>query len=246
MSIQSEYELQQLRGVGIVVRKALTEMQVAVQPGITTAELDAICARVFRENGASSAPNKVYGFPGTACISVNDEAVHGIPGSRVLVDGDLLKIDVTAERNGFYADAAETVLVGKVSARAGALARCAERAFRKAMRVARHGSAVGVIGAAVEREVRSSGFSVVRSLCGHGVGRTIHEEPEVPNYPDPHAHFTLREGLVVAVEPIIAAGRGDSVLDKDGWTVRTRDGSMAAHYEQTIVITRGTPLLITA
>jgi methionyl aminopeptidase len=246
MSIQSEFELEQLRIVGRIVRLALNAMSTAVQPGITTAELDAICARALAEHGAVSAPKKVYGFPGTACISVNDEVVHGVPGAKALRDGDLVKLDVTAEKDGFVADAAVTVRVGEVSATADALARCAESAFRKAMLVARAGYRIYEIGRAVEREVRRDGFSVLREYCGHGVGRTIHESPTVPNYFDLNYRARFTDGLVVAIEPIIAAGGGRSVLGRDGWTVRTADRSLAAHYEHTVVITRGEPLLMTA
>lgn len=246
MSIQSEEELEQLRAVGRIVRLALDAMSAAVEPGITTAELDAICALVLAEHGASSAPKKVYQFPGTSCISVNEEAIHGVPGSRALREGDLVKLDVTAEKNGFYADAAITVRVGAVSSTADALARCAERAFHQAMRAARAGFRVYEIGRAVEREVRRNGFSVLREFGGHGIGRTIHEDPHVPNYLDLRNRARLHQGLVIAVEPIIAAGNGRSVVDRDGWTVRTADRSLAAHYEQTVVITKGMPLLMTA
>ena len=246
MSIQSEYELEQLRVIGRIVRLALEAMSAAVEAGVTTAQLDAVCARVLAEHGAVGAPKKVYGFPGTACISVNDEVVHGVPGSRVLQAGDLVKLDVTAEKNGFFADAAVTVRVGEVSATADALARCAESAFQKAMRVARAGYRIYEIGRAVEREVRRNGFSVLREYCGHGVGRTIHEYPTVPNYLDLNNRARLTDGLVVAIEPIIAAGGGRTVLDRDRWTVRTADQSLAAHYEHTVVITRGEPLLVTA
>ncbi len=246
MSIQSEYELEQLRLVGRIVRLALKAMSAAVEAGVTTGQLDAVCARVLAEHEAAAAPKKVYGFPGTACISVNDEVVHGVPGERVLHAGDLVKLDVTAEKNGFFADAAVTVGVGEVSAMADALARCAENAFRQAMRVARAGYRVYEIGRAVEREVRRSGFSVLREYCGHGVGRTIHEYPTVPNYLDLNNRARLTDGLVVAIEPIIAAGGGRTVLDRDCWTVRTADHSLASHYEQTVVITRGDPVLVTA
>jgi len=246
MSIQSENDLRQLRIAGQIVRLALNAMSAAVEPGITTAELDAICARVLAEHGAISAPKKVYGFPGTACISVNDEVVHGVPGARALREGDLVKLDVTAERDGYFADAAITVRVGAVSATADALARCAESAFRQAMQVARAGYRIYEIGRAVEREVRRNGFSVLREYCGHGVGRTIHEYPTVPNYLDLNNRAQLTEGLVVAIEPIIAAGGGRSMIDRDRWTVRTADHSLAAHYEHTVVITRGEPMLVTA
>jgi methionyl aminopeptidase len=161
MSIQTEEELRQLRVAGMIVRQALNAMTAAVEPGITTAELDAICARVLADNGASSAPRKVYNFPGACCISVNDEAIHGVPGSRLLADGDLVKLDVTAEKDGYYADAAVTLRVGTVSDTASALMRCAESAFRQAMRAAKAGARVYEIGRAVQREVRSHGFNVL-------------------------------------------------------------------------------------
>src|SRR5271157_2759686 len=230
MSIESERELEQLRMVGRIVRLALNAMSAAVEPGVTTAQLDAVCARVLAEHEAVAAPKKVYGFP----------------GERVLGEGDLVKLDVTAEKGGFFADAAVTVRVGEVSATADALARCAESAFRQAMRVARAGYRIYEIGRAVEREVRRNRFSVLREYCGHGVGRTIHEYPTVPNYLDLNYRARLTDGLVVAIEPIIAAGAGRSVLDRDGWTVRTADHSLAAHYEHTVVITRGAPVLVTA
>src|SRR5271166_166947 len=193
MSIESERELEQLRMVVRIVRLALNAMSAAVEPGVTTAQLDAVCARVLAEH-----------------------------------------------------EAVATVRVGEVSATADALARCAESAFRQAMRVARAGYRIYEIGRAVEREVRRNRFSVLREYCGHGVGRTIHEYPTVPNYLDLNYRARLTEGLVVAIEPIIAAGAGRSVLDCDGWTVRTADHSLAAHYEHTVVITRGEPVLVTA
>jgi methionyl aminopeptidase len=246
MSIQTEEELRQLRIVGMIVRKALNAMTAAVEPGISTAELDAICAGVFAENDASSAPRKVYNFPGTCCISVNDEAIHGVPGSRALNEGDLVKLDVTAEKDGYYADAAVTVRVGSVSEAAAALADCAKGAFHAAMRVAKAGSRVFEIGRAVQREVRRHGFSVLPEYGGHGIGRTIHELPHVPNYPDLTQRTRLNAGLVLAIEPIITTGSGRSYVDRDGWTVRTSDHSLAAHYEHTVVITRGAPYLVTA
>ena len=246
MSIDSEYDLERLRTAGKIVRLGLDAMAATAIPGVTTAELDAVCAKVLAEHGANSAPRQVYRFPGNACISVNDEAIHGVPGSRKLKNGDLLKLDVTVEKDGYFADAAITVSVGEVSAAADALARCAETAFRQAMHVARAGYRLCEIGRAVEREVRRNGFSVMREFCGHGIGHTIHEEPSVPNYLDLSNRRRLHEGLVLAIEPIIAAGEGRAMLDRDGWTVRTADRSLAAHYEHTVVITKGDPVLLTA
>lgn len=246
MSIRSQAELKKLQAIGQIVRAALAEMSAAVRPGVTTAQLDAVGAAVLARHGAESSPPKVYGFPGTACISVNDEAIHGIPGNRIIAEGDLVKLDLTAQKDGFVADAAVTVRAGQVSATAEALARCAESAFRQALKVARAGNRVYEIGRAVEREVRRCGFSVIKEFCGHGVGRTIHEEPCVPNYYDPRFRSRLTDGMVITIEPIIAAGDGRAQLEPDHWTIRTRDGSLAAHYEHTIVITQGEPILLTA
>jgi methionyl aminopeptidase len=246
MSITSEEELREMREVGRIVGRVLKELSAQVKPGVTTQQLDDRAAEIFRASGARSAPMMVYDFPGAICISVNDEIVHGIPGPRVIRAGDLVKLDVTAEKNGFMADAAVTVPVAPASDDAKRLARCAERAFRKAAEVARARRPVCDIGRAVEDEVKRSGFSVIRELCGHGIGRTIHEAPSVLNFYDPLVNSRLTEGLVITIEPIIAAGRGDEVLDKDGWTVRTRDRSLSAHFEHTIVITRDEPILLTA
>jgi len=246
MSIKSQAELKKLQAIGQIVRAALDEMSQAVRPGVTTAEIDAIGAAVLARHGAESSPPKTYGFPGTACISVNDEAIHGIPGSRTIAEGDLVKLDMTAEKDGFVADAAVTVRAGRVSAQAEDLARCAETAFHQALKVARAGNRVNEIGRAVEREVRRCGFSVIREFCGHGVGRAIHEEPSVPNYYDPRYHAKLTEGLVITIEPIISAGNGRARVQPDKWTIRTTDGSLAAHYEHTLVVTKGEPILLTA
>jgi len=214
--------------------------------GITTAELDETGAQVMKKHGARSAPALVYRFPGVSCISVNDEAVHGIPGKRALEQGDLVKLDVTVEKDGFMADAAVTVPVGEVTKERERLIECAERAFAKAMLVARACFRVSEIGRVVEREVRRDGFSVIRDLGGHGIGRTIHEEPRVPNYADPGANQVLTEGLVITVEPIIAAGSGRSFVADDKWTIMTADHRPSAHYEHTLVITKGAPMLLTA
>ena len=246
MSITTPEELEHLKAVGAVVHRVLDAMKQGVRPGVTTAELDAVGDRVMRADGAQSAPALVYQFPGSSCISLNDEAVHGIPRERRLEEGDIVKLDVTVEKNGYMADAALTVPVGKISPEKRRLIACAERAFAKAMLVARAGFRVFEIGRAIEREVRREGFSVIRDLGGHGIGRTIHEAPRVPNYPDPQASQILTEGMVITVEPIIAAGTGRALLADDGWTVRTADHKPSAHYEHTLVITKGAPILLTA
>jgi methionyl aminopeptidase len=246
VSINTPEELASMRAAGAIVRRMIEAMKRAVRPGVTTAELDEVGATVMREHGAQSAPQLVYKFPGVNCISLNEEAVHGIPGEREVREGDLVKLDVTIEKDGFMADAAETVPVGAVPEESQRLVACAERAFHKAMLVARAGFRVSEIGRVVEREVRRNGFSVIRDLGGHGIGRTIHEPPRVPNYADPAASQILTEGLVITVEPIIAAGSGRAIVAKDGWTVCTADRRPSAHYEHTLVITKGEPILLTA
>jgi len=245
MSIRSQAELKHLQTIGRIVRAALDEMSAAVRAGVTTAHLDEICGTVLGRNGAEPSPSKTYGFPASSCISVNDEAIHGIPKNRALCEGDLVKLDVTAEKDGFVADAAVTVRVGQVSSTADALTRCAESAFRQALKAARIGNRVFEIGRAVEREVRRCGFSVIKELCGHGVGRAIHEEPCVPNHFDPRYRTKLTDGLVITIEPIISAGNGRVTLQSDKWTIATDDRSWAAHHEHTLVITKNGPVLLT-
>jgi methionyl aminopeptidase len=245
MSIKTQAELEALKRCGRIVRIALDTMAASVRPGITTAELDAIGASVLAEHGAEPSPPKVYGFPGAVCISVNEEAVHGVPGNRVLLSGDLVKLDLVAEKDGFVTDAAVTVRVGEVSPTAEALIRCVESAFWQGAKAARAGNRAYDIGRAVEREVRNSGFNVMKALCGHGVGRSIHEEPEIPNYFEKQCRAKLKEGLVIAIEPIITIGSGLEKQKRGGWTVSTADRSLAAHYEHTVVVTRGDPILLT-
>jgi methionyl aminopeptidase len=246
MSITTAEQLEKLRACGLIVAKALRAMTNAVRPGVTTAELSQIGARVLAANGAQSSPPLVYNFPGEVCISINDEVVHGVPGFRVIQPGDLVKLDLTAVKDGYHTDSAVSIQVPPAAEKSRELAHCAERAFRQALTAARPGNRTKDIGRAVEREVRRRGFHVIRELGGHGVGRTIHEEPSVPNYSDPQARHLLAEGLVITIEPIIAAGTGNVSLDRDGWTVRTADGSLSAHYEHTIVITKRDPILLTA
>ncbi len=246
MSIESEADWAALRDVGRIVRLTLDALERHARPGVRTDELDRVAARVFARHGARSAPALVYGFPGTVLISVNDEVVHGVPGSRRLARGDVVKLDVTAEKGGYMADAARTLLLAGGSELGRRLGACVRAAFARALDVARADNLVSAVGRAVEHEVARRGFAVIRELAGHGIGRTIHEAPAVPNYYDPRQRDVLREGLVVTIEPIICCGSGEAFEDRDGWTVRTRDGSLAAHHEHTVVITRDRPVLLTA
>ena len=246
MSIETEADWNGLRRVGALVRTTLDALERGARPGVTTAELDRIAERLFAAQGARSAPAAEYGFPKTVLLSVNDEVVHGIPGGRALQDGDVLKVDVTAELKGYVADAARTVLVGVPSETGRRLRDCVRAAFAKALPVARAGARVSEIGRAVEGEVLRRGFHVVPGLDGHGTGRAIHEPPSVPNRFDPRQRDVLAEGMVITIEPIVSAGRASPVEDADGWTIRTSDGSLAAHHEHTLVVTRGRPILLTA
>jgi methionyl aminopeptidase len=246
MSIESPEELVALQEVGHICALALRDMKQHIRPGMTTAQLAEIGAKVMRANSARSAPALVYGLPAEILISVNDEAVHGIPGPRRIETGDLVKLDVTFEKGGFMGDAAITVPVAPASGESHRLARCAERAFQRAMRVARAGNRISQIGREVEREVKRSGFSVIRELAGHGIGRTIHEPPSIPNFEERGNPALLTAGLVITVEPIIAAGVGRTKTATDGWTECTVDGSFAAHFEHTLVITATAPILLTA
>ncbi len=246
MSIESNDDLEALKRVGLLVRRALDAMSAAAAPGVTTRELDEVGASLMRRQRARSAPQLAYRFPGFSCISVNDEIVHGVPGLRRLREGDVLKIDVTAELDGYVADAALTHVVGHGTEVARRLRDCARLAFERAMSAARAGLPVSGIGRVVDAEVRRRGFRVVRELCGHGVGRTVHEHPSVPNYFDPLQKDRLTEGLVIAVEPIIATSAVRPVTSDDGWTIRTHNGALAAHYEHTLVVTGSEPILLTA
>jgi methionyl aminopeptidase len=246
MSIDDPADLEGLRRAGAVVAATLREVREEVRPGVSTGELDEVAERVFRRHGARSGPQLDYDFPGTICISVDEEAVHGIPGPRRLRSGQLVKLDVTAELDGFYADACVTVAVGDVEPRRRRLVTAAEVGLRQGIAAARAGAAVNAIGAAVERAVTARGFSVCAELTGHGIGRRIHEPPTVASVYDAEAREPLTDGLVITVEPIIAEGRGDIVGMPDGWTVVTRDGSPVAHAEHTIVVTGGEAIVVTA
>jgi methionyl aminopeptidase len=246
MSADTPQDVEGLRRAGRVVAQALRRMKAAVRAGVTTAELDDIAAQVFAEHGARSGPRLDYDFPGATCISVNAEAVHGIPGPRRLRDGDLVTLDVTAELDGYYADAAMTVPVGRAKPSQARLAGAATAALAKGLEAARAGNHVSDIGAAVQAEVERRGFHVLADLTGHGIGRRIHEPPTIWNVADPPVDAPLTEGLVITVEPIIAASTGAVVQGDDGWTILTADGSTAAHAEHTLVVTQGRPLLMTA
>jgi len=246
MSIETAEQLRGMERAGKITRLVIEAMKTAVRPGVTTGELDEIGAAVMRRNGARSAPKLVYGFPGHNCISVNDEVVHGIPGSRRLAMGDVVKLDVTVEADGYMADACETVSVGVPKRELRRFIDCARRAFEAGVSASVPGVRACDIGKAIQTHVLSEGYSVVQSLTGHGIGRTIHEQPTIPNVYDPSCCDVITEGLVFTIEPIIAMGTSRSVLMDDGWTIRTRDCSLSAHYEHTVMATSEGARILTA
>jgi methionyl aminopeptidase len=209
----------------------------AVVPGVTTRELDALCEREIRARGGVPTFLGYQGYPAATCISVNEEVVHGIPSDRRLEPGDICKIDLGVTRGGMIADAARTWPVGRVSAGLAALLRAAEEALERGVRECRSGKRVGDIGQAIQRHVEERGYSVVRALCGHGVGRELHEEPQVPNYGRAGRGVRLEAGMTLAVEPMVNVGRSEVETLSDGWTVVTKDRLPSAHFEHTILIT---------
>lgn len=246
MCIEGEEDLAALRRIGRIVARALRAMMRQVRPGISTAELDAIGRRQLERWGARAAPSLVYGFPGTTCISVDDEAAHGIPGQRILRRGELVNLDVSAELDGYFADTGASVPVGTVSAEKRRLCHHTRRALQGALRAARAGQPMNGVGRAIEREARRGGFAVIRNLAGHGVGRNIHEYPDGLNsYCDTADRRRFRHGLVVAIEPFLSTGAEWVKRSADGWTEKTPDGSVTAQFEHTVVITRGKPMVMT-
>lgn len=239
MSIETPEELEAMERVGALVATVLEELKAAVRPGITTGALDEIAARAFRRAGATSGPADIVGFPGTICISVNEEVVHGVPGRRVLREGDLVTLDVTPLLDGFCADAAVTVPVGRPSPEAAALLATADRCINAAVRAARAGDPLRLIGKATQRAARADRATIYADLVGHGVGRTMHEPPQVSNVYEPHVRQRMHDGLVLAIEPMIGLGSSQLVTLDDGWTMATIDGSLSAHVEHTVVVRPG-------
>jgi methionyl aminopeptidase len=246
MSIGTAEEQAAMERVGALVAAVLAQLRAAVAPGVTTGALDALAARAFAQAGATSAPAEVVNFPGTICISVNEEVVHGVPGGRVLREGDLVTLDVTPLLDGFCADAAITVPVGRARPEAVRLVATAKACLRAGVRAAATGRPLNAIGAATARTARAAGVTVYADLVGHGVGRTMHEPPQVPNVFNPRLRGPLSDGLVLAIEPMIGLGTPELYVRDDGWTIATADHSLSAHVEHTVVVRRGGGRLLTA
>jgi methionyl aminopeptidase len=244
---RSAAELERMRAAGRLVGEVLTALTPRVAPGVTTAELDEIAEKMITDAGAIPAFKGYHGYPATICASINEEVIHGIPsGQRVLREGDVLSIDVGASLEGYFGDSAITLPVGQVSEEAARLLTVTEEALYKAIDVAKPGGRVSDIGHAVQKHVESYGFSVVREFVGHGIGQRMHEEPQVPNYGEAGRGPRLAEGMVLAIEPMVNAGKPAVKVLSDGWTAVTRDKSLSAHFEHTVAITASGAWILTA
>ena len=236
-----------MRAAGRLVGEVLTAMGTLVAPGVTTGELDALAAQLIAAAGATPAFKGYHGYPATICASVNEEVIHGIPSSqRVLREGDVVSIDVGAVLNGYFGDSAITLPVGKVSDNVAELLRVTEESLYKAIDVVKPGGRVSDIGHAVQRHVELHGFSVVREFVGHGIGQRMHEEPQIPNYGEAGRGPRLSEGMVLAIEPMVNAGKPAVKVLSDGWTAVTRDKSWSAHFEHTVAVTAEGAWILTA
>ena len=244
--IKSKEEQAKIRQTGHIVAEILAELRNAVRPGITTAELDVLAVAALKRNGAKSSTLGYHGYPASVCTSVNEEIVHGIPGSRALKEGDIITLDFTAHYNGWHADSAITVPVGAVSPEVQRLLKVTEDALYRGIAAARAGNRLHDISRAVQQFVEGAGFSVVRQYGGHGVGRSMHEDPQVLNYIERgQPNMLLKPGMVIAIEPMVNMGAIETEVLDDDWTVVTQDGSYSAHFEHTVAITEGDAEILT-
>ena len=238
IQIKNSVQIAAMREAGRITGEALLVARDHIRPGVSTKELDTIIRAHIEKRGAKPSFLGLYGFPGSACISINDEVIHGIPSkTRILQEGDIVKIDVGAFYKGYHGDSARTFPVGRVSDEATRLIAATKQSFYEALGALQIGNRIGDIGAAVDGYIRSQGFSVVRRYVGHGVGRDVHEQPDVPNYGTPGRGPRLCSGLVIAIEPMVNVGTYEVREMPDGWTVKTADGSLSAHYENTVALT---------
>ena len=246
MTIATEDDVSALKRIGMIVSHVLHEMLDAAEPGMTTRELDALGARLLASRGARSAPRLTYGFPGSTCISINEEAAHGVPGDRVIRAGDLLNVDVSAERDGYFADTGGTRVMPPGSPLKTRLCHATRTALEQAMKQARAGQPINGIGAAIERTAKAYAFKVIENLGSHGVGRALHEEPEhIPGYFDSTDKRILNEGMVITIEPFLSTKSRMVTEASDGWTLVGGPGNLSAQYEHTLIITKGEPIVVT-
>jgi methionyl aminopeptidase len=245
IQLKSPREIEKMRDAGRMVAEVLDLISDNIRPGITTKALDKLAADYFRKNGARPAFLGYQGFPANICVSIDDEVVHGIPSTRKLVDGQIVSVDVGSIVDGYYGDGARTFAVGEPSEQDAKLLEVTHEALLKGIECCRTGNRLGDLSAAIQNYVESHGFSVVRDLVGHGIGRKMHEEPQVPNYGESGTGIEFKEGLVLAIEPMINRGKYEIRILPDGWTIVTADGSNSAHFEHTVAITSNGPEILT-
>lgn len=243
--IKTDEEIKLMRQAGRIVAEILEIMSEQIKPGLTTKELDIIAERELKKRNATSSFKGYRGFPANVCVAINDEIVHGIPGKRVLREGDIISMDFGAIFQGLQGDAATTVAVGQVSPEAKELMEVTTGALEAGINAAQDGARLGDVSAAIQGFAESRGFSVVREYTGHGIGRDMHEEPQIPNFGLPNSGPVLKKGMVLAIEPMVNRGGWRTRLSDDNWTVLTADGSLSAHFEHTIAITDGEPEVLT-
>ena len=246
MTADSQKDIDHLKAIGRICAETLRRMQGAVRAGMTTRELDEIGRAFLEAEGAHSAPQKTYNFPGATCISVSPVIAHGVPNEHMLREGELIHIDVSAELDGYYADTGASMVVAKREHHFEKLIDATKATLAKALHAAKAGSPLNGISRTVQNEAKKRGYNVIYELTGHGIGRSLHEEPkEVLNYYDPADRRILHDGLVLAIEPFLTAGLGRIVEERDGWSLRTSDRSIAAQFEHTIIVTRNDPIILT-
>ena len=246
MIVKNDEEIAGLKDIGKVVALIRDELIARTKPGVTTKELDDYAGELFEKHGAISGPKGEYDFPGFTCISVNEEVAHGIPGNRVIQDGDLVNIDVSGSKNGYFADTGLSIVVGEGNEKLQHLCDTAQKAFEDGLKKIKAGAKLSIIGKVVNRTADQNGYTVIKNLTGHGVGRALHEKPDhILNYFDPWDTQLLKEGMVLAFEPFISTGSEEVVELGDGWTYVTPDKSLVAQCEHTLIVTKGEPIILT-
>ncbi len=244
--IKDEYDIKKLREAGRIGNKILKKVTAEIKPGISTKDIDDLVVEEVKKNGVKAAFLGYHGYPASICVSVNDEVVHGIPKKdKVLKEGDIVSLDFGAVKDGYYTDIAVTVGCGKISENAQKLIDVTKNALFKGIEKAVAGNRLFDISYAVQRTVESNGFSVVKLFVGHGIGKSLHESPQVPNFGKPGCGVKLKEGMVLAIEPMVNEGSDEVKIDSDGWTSRTVDGKLSAHFEHCVAITRKGPIILT-
>jgi len=245
INVKTVREIELMRIAGRIVAETFEKLNEVIKPGITTMELDTLAEEFIRKSGALPAFKGYYGFPGSICASINKVVVHGIPGPTVLNDGDIIGVDIGSIYDGYFGDAARTFVVGNVTEEAQRLVRVTEESFFEGIKFAREGLRLSDISHAIQKHVEANGFSIVRDYVGHGIGKVMHEDLQIPNYGPPNRGPRLVEGMTLAIEPMVNQGTWKVKVLKDGWTVETLDDLLSAHYENTILITKGDPEILT-